>query len=367
MTSHTYRVVCPCRATSVDARTLNAALADAGSVHAQQELLGTWYERRDDQERLTFFVSASDLAEAVSRVRAVASEVVQMVEARLGRGSLALADGELTSRPEVLASGVLGSDLDGVADRMDACANRGIERPFVQVIRRVRVAVGDELPEGESVRIRLGRVWTPCEPRPEGTAAWRVRPGREAGLPRTSELATLAGARFAVPRQGVVERTATLQERCRGTGWTAVYLGGAIEEWLGRRGFCVTYRHSPDESSLAFLPVPDPVDLLWFRGTSGASVGLGTEELVGRLRAWRPRCDMAVVSVTENEVALHFREVPNDLGAFTAEMLALCPDATAADDGGRPLRLRSPQGGRTSFQALGEALSRTHTLHLRWD
>ncbi|QDU67467.1 hypothetical protein Pla86_25490 [Planctomycetes bacterium Pla86] len=347
-----------------DPQSLNAVLAEAGVVSAASDLLGTNYERRGDEEHLTFLVSAGDLDDAVARAKSLAVEVLALIEERFGPGTLEFEDDQVMTHTELLGRGLVASDLGSLLDRIEEGPQWTIERPSAQLIRRVRTAIGSASPKSGSMRVRLGRVWTPCEPRPEGSPAWRMRSGRDVGLPRTAELATIAGVRFEVAREGVAEFTAILQLRCQGTGWTAVCHVGVLEEWLGRRGFATTRRHGHGEASVMFLPVADPLDLLWFQGTSGASAGLGTDELVGRLRAWRPRCDMAIVDAGESALTLYFHRLPEDLTAFAAEMVVLCPGASAADFSGQAI---GPPALENSFQDLARALQQRRCLRLVWD
>lgn len=70
----------------------------------------------------------------------------------------------------------------------------------------------------------------------------------------------------------------------------------------------------------------DKFDPLREHGTNGVNVGLGTAEVIAKLRAWDERYGIRISDVAGDRLVVDFDELPDDLRAFAREIYAFCPD-----------------------------------------
>ena len=336
-------------------------LATVLSVDAEGVVVSGWSNAAGDAAELTLLIEADDLAAAERASR-------ELLDRTRGLGD-ALAEPSVGPTSEPIGGLLLGSDLDGMLDRLGLPGEHLDRRPPVRLPHDVvealgpglRRALGDD--RGIGARVRLGRIWTRQETAPAGSVPWRLRDGDEVGLPVTTRLATLAGVAFQVDAHAVEVLHGPLDDALAPLGWRAFTLGKEAEEWFGSAGFHTVLRADPGRLLLGLFPLTDPIDMVWFQGTTGLGAGVGTEELTARLRVWSVRHGALPVEVGPACVSLVMRRLGPDVDALCAEAAGLCPTAHARPRG-EHLRVRD--GGPVSFHDLARSLEATRRLTLSW-
>lgn len=84
------------------------------------------------------------------------------------------------------------------------------------------------------------------------------------------------------------------------------------------------------EDEAADQPLTDPYAAMQEAGTNGDNYGLGTEDIIRRLKKWEKETSFEIVDVGSSFVTVVFLTLPDNVQAFADEAYAFCPDL--ADD-----------------------------------
>ena len=122
--------------------------------------------------------------------------------------------------------------------------------------------------------------------------------------------------------------------------------------WLGTTRWLGAEKHA-GKVELAIAQGEDQFDILRHAASDAANFGLGTEDLVTKLRAWDRACRLELVHAETDTIELDLKGRLADAAAFAADVYAFCPDIV--------------DQGIGSVEALEEAIVETGRVYLWWD
>ena len=115
-------------------------------------------------------------------------------------------------------------------------------------------------------------------------------------------------------------------------------------------------------------PIEDPVARIRALGTCGPSGHPTTEDILAKLDEWRVYSTFDVVDVGRTNVALYFRELPQQLHRFAEEVLLFCPAVTDEVDDLDELEHAAPAVvARIATEGIAANLRTDPTLRMWWD
>jgi hypothetical protein len=94
-------------------------------------------------------------------------------------------------------------------------------------------------------------------------------------------------------------------------------------------------------------------DIVRIAATDAINYGMGTEDLVTKLRQWDAAYGIDIYMADSDTIQLRLKTLPSDIHAFAREVYAFCPDIV--------------DQGVGSMEALEQAIRESRELFLWWD
>ena len=343
-----------------------------------RSLVSTFVAREGSSERLELTLEAASLEAARGTASALFDGMIEVVAGRFGEGLLHAGQVEVVPAevgfdddlPEALLRMLAETEdsLGGVA-RREPLGTVCVERPPARLPARIVDLLDDVQLGCEVYTLSLG-LWAES-PSELASGPWRREDDVDvAGLPRASVI-SIEGARLDVPASEALKLVRTLAPELDGLGWMPLLLHDRVREWMPEeRAFRTTRIHGAGQESVGILPVSEPLQLLRFFGTNGASFELSTADVIRRFKDWRERSRFRLVSCGPSHATLVFEELPRELLRFAEEVYAFAPDALDQNYVGLPLEDPSEMEWRIDLQTpqdLADSLGRGEPLRLLWD
>jgi hypothetical protein len=127
------------------------------------------------------------------------------------------------------------------------------------------------------------------------------------------------------------------------TGWL-VFVG--TDQWLGDE------QHK-DAVEIVIGPGSDQFDILRLARSDAINYGMGTEELIRKLKSYDATVGLDILQANTDTVVSQLLRLPTDPDAFVADVYAFCPDIV--------------DQGTGTVAALRDEIQRTRVLFLWWD
>ena len=130
----------------------------------------------------------------------------------------------------------------------------------------------------------------------------------------------------------------------------------AIQAQLSGSGYVAFHTRDREPNGLSrghvigLVRADDPIDAVERLGTNGYNYGVDPQQVAERLRDWNRRYGIRILGASHDYVDLTLQRVPEDLGAFAAEVYDFCPDTV--EQSGMPQEFEIDDAERAELLAI---------------
>ncbi|MGB4958371.1 MAG: DUF4253 domain-containing protein, partial [Saprospiraceae bacterium] len=137
-----------------------------------------------------------------------------------------------------------------------------------------------------------------------------------------------------------------------------------LSKSLNPYGYCVYFSQLPPKSYspyvITILDTADDMDILRFQYTCAINYGLGPDDIISKVSAWRVRYPLDIAGAGFDWVMFRLHTIPEDLDVFIDELITFCPDYLQQD-------FYSDKGPEHSKEMIKMYITYHKIVRLWWD